>query len=616
MVEIMKPIATEIVRAIVGIARERIQKSSVGENRDPQSTIAPEKLEGHLQEVVAWSDTIQFYGMSTGAATDQATVPLTTSTPRRFRSRGRKESLADENSLVSSATRHCLLLGDPGAGKTTTLKRLARRILLTAPSNSEGDTFQYPVVLRLRELTTSQSIHGAIATALGIQAGAVASNSKVPSEGEYFERQVSGALNDSKAIVMLDGLDEVALSARSSVDEEIIRLGRRLSDAKLVLTCRSGEHLAEFEGFTVAELCPLEPGQIADIADRWLPGRGQEFIAALRDLPYFDLTDRPLLLTQLIVVFERYGLLPEQPSQVYRWVVNLLLEDWDRHRRISRASKYGHFTPDRKADFLAALAYRLTYKIKTKSFTTSELLDAYRDIHSRFNLPSEEAPDVVNEIQTHAGLIVAAGLGYEFSHLSLQEYLCASHLVREPFPENLDGYMASYPAPLAVAVALSSNPSAWFSGLVLSSRNQLRLHPGGMSALLARLAVERPRFDPSVELGIAVLRVASECRGSQLSPDILLRAFTGKVLAAALTEGVGYYRAVARGHGNRRIRLKLQRRIHNRFAFEAPPAVSLDEDLVKFFISDLSIPIGSVDLEGRPFVPTKIDEIDALPEES
>jgi len=120
----------------------------------------------HLREALGWSRRMQFYGMSTASETDMSTIPLRLKVePRRFRStssaieRYEAELLADE--------RNYLLLGDPGAGKTTTIKRLVQRLFVEEPF-SETDQYTFPIVLRLRELSRRETILTATATALGI----------------------------------------------------------------------------------------------------------------------------------------------------------------------------------------------------------------------------------------------------------------------------------------------------------------------------------------------------------------------------------------------------------------------------------------------------------------
>jgi len=190
-------------------------------------------------------------------------------------------------------------------------------------------------------------------------------------------------------------------------------------------------------------------------------------------------------------------------------VIELLLREWDAERRITRLSKYAQFDARRKVAFLAAMAYEITYRIKVKTFSRDELGRAYAAVRDRFDLPDDEVEQVVQELETHTGLIAYAGESrYEFSHLSLQEYLCADYLVRDQFASNLILYLHEYPSPVAVAVSLSSNPSAWFAALILRFSHYLQ--PVSVQAFAARLLVERPLFAVFEGMGYAFIKLYSE----------------------------------------------------------------------------------------------------------
>ena len=197
-------------------------------------------------------------------------------------------------------------------------------------------------------------------------------------------------------------------------------------------------------------------------------------------------------------------------------IILLALKKWDDDRDIERRSKYGiNFDYIRKLDFLSEIAYQLTYQIGGKQFSRSNLIRVYNSINEKYELPAEEYLDVIKEIESHNGIINVVNSYtevFEFSHLSLQEYLCASFLSKQTFSSLLYDYFRDYPEPLAIAVAEAQEPSQWFSILILNSQSKSIRKSLGVEQhyrLLSRLITEKPRFQVLEELGHALIYLAS-----------------------------------------------------------------------------------------------------------
>ena len=204
------------------------------------------------------------------------------------------------------------------------------------------------------------------------------------------------------------------------------------------------------------EIKPLNDEQIAIFADRWLgPEHGAIFVSQLNKSPFLDTAIRPLTLAHLCVIYDRIKRIPEQPKTIYRKIVRLLLEEWDEQRTVVRESAYANFDNDKKAEFLANLAYDLTSKLKTSTFDREGLITCYRDIHENFGLPASDATKVVDELETHTGLFLQSGRDrFEFSHKSLQEFLTAEFIVKLPsIPRNMIELQTDLPPEISLSQA-------------------------------------------------------------------------------------------------------------------------------------------------------------------
>lgn len=159
----MEVILTEAVKSAVSASI----KARLG--RDPNSTANIDHtnlITRHIISIYKWSENIQFLGLSQPKLVDSSTVKLRINRlPRRFRPEGSIKKVFNEEDLINSKSSY-ILLGDPGSGKTTTLKRIVQKLLI---SDSDDDVDIYvPIVIRLREIAEYTSLPQVIADLLYI----------------------------------------------------------------------------------------------------------------------------------------------------------------------------------------------------------------------------------------------------------------------------------------------------------------------------------------------------------------------------------------------------------------------------------------------------------------
>ena len=513
--EILWPIGKEI---LLEYLKNKLVKSPI--TRELDSISIEKGIENHIIEINKWSSQFQFIEMSGPSNIDDNTIALDFHTqPRKFRGTKNVDQIKYEEELLEGPE-HYLLLGEPGSGKTTTLKRLIRK-LFNSPPISDLDIYQIPLVVKLREIPKGKTLHMIIADILNIKyenverkqtfltkediTATVITHIDTLVDDKPIEDVIPKVISNIGIILFFDGLDEVHSSFRSGIKDEILKLSVKTNGVKIIVSTRSGDYDTIMEGFRITEICPLTMDQIEIISKKWIEDP-TDFLNSLKALPYYDIADRPLLLTQLLIIYQRYAFLPERPADIYKRIIRLLLEEWDAQRNIKRETKYSRFDNERKEDFLSDLAYHLTYIIQSKQFSEHQLIEVYNNIYKKYNLPLNEGCKVAKEIQTHNGLIISGpDNNYEFSHLSIQEYLCANYLIRSPLLLDISRYMELYHAPLAVAVSLSSRPGDWLGNLFLSKSDNRIYKESDMIAFFGRLKIERPSFEDSEILGLSIL---------------------------------------------------------------------------------------------------------------
>ncbi|WPJ97554.1 NACHT domain-containing protein [Coraliomargarita algicola] len=314
----------KVAITLVPIVRDIIKAQSGEKEFDIEDVDIQSSLEQHLREVSNWASRIQFFGMASAMDTDGTSVPLHFhTTPRRFRGKLLDEAVSDESQLLCGQS-NILILGDPGAGKTTTIKRLAIRLL--SPSKSEEDKFNCPLLIRMKDIGEDETISEHVIGKIGLTKFLKNDVSDLKKRKRYefltlsgkpVINQVASFMNKTGCVLLVDGLDETGLLNFSNYKNELSSLAGLLSNPSIVASCRSGDYDKTFEHFDVIEILPLDSPQIELIGRAWLGDRFDGFLDTVKQFPSEDLLDRPLILSQLLFLYSRQGDLPEQPSSIY-----------------------------------------------------------------------------------------------------------------------------------------------------------------------------------------------------------------------------------------------------------------------------------------------------------
>jgi predicted NACHT family NTPase len=325
-----------------------------------------------------------------------------------------------------------MILGKPGAGKTTFLKWLALQC-------NSGRIYpnRVPFFITIKEFAETEGqpdllgFIGKQLTGCGVENGEVAA---------------AKILQAGRSIVLLDGLDEIKAQDHDRVLNTIRQTAEKFGASQFVITCRIAAKEYIFEQFTEVEVADFDNEQIADFAHKWFhlkdPIKAEDFPQELEDNPGLkELATNPLLLTLLCLVFESGGRFPINRAELYKEGLDVLLKKWDVKRNIKREEVYKQLSLQRKEDLLSQVAYnafeRSDYFFK-QGFVEEQIRDYIQNLPNVSNDPETlqfDSEVVLNAIAAHHGLLVERASGiYSFSHLTFQEYFTARW-----FKEKADG---------------------------------------------------------------------------------------------------------------------------------------------------------------------------------
>ncbi|HEY9602881.1 MAG TPA: NACHT domain-containing protein [Allocoleopsis sp.] len=317
--------------------------------------------------------------------------------------------------------RRIVVLGDPGAGKTTMLRYLALKMAKGELSNLPD----LPIYVELRRFVDSK-----MDSLLDFVALDWAERYGFPESRSYLQEH----LEQGKAALLLDGLDEVlsgatpeeAKDAYKRVVDEVNRLDTLFLEAPIALTCRKAGWREGLVTFQTLEVLDFSWQQIQNFVNNWFKAdtaNAQGLQQALAgNLRMQTLAANPLILALIAIVYQKDLELPERRAELYSRCLEVLLREWDTHRNIKRCTQ---FTTDRKLNLLKEVAWHFHQSGK-RYFPEAELLQLVAHFLPAINIPSEESKAILDEIAQQYGLVKVQAHGwYGFQHLTFQEYLAA-----------------------------------------------------------------------------------------------------------------------------------------------------------------------------------------------
>ena len=445
-------------------------------------------LNSHQKERLDWCQEINHSGMSKAIPLDSIYISLNVNEhPRGSRLGQAQKSTQAER--VFRKKQHTAVIGDLGSGKTTLLKNYA--ISRWAVNSKSAIIF-----ILIKDLDEDISIIDQICLILNlhfIEDTAIQHGNPAYSSREFQNIRIltlCKLLDSLNVKILADGLDEAPRAVQERTLQELEQLGVGLKSAKIIFSSRPPNLNTSLQKFLVYEIDPLTEPSIQEFVERWFKFHNNEiadqeeftvsFMRDLKDLPYYDTANRPLILTNLCILFQKYRKLPNDPKVLYSKIINLFLEEWDAERGVNRYTQYSKLEPYNKLQYLANFAYNLmVVSSGYSSFDdrTCELI--YQKIREKFDLPLHEFKGVTQDIQSTTGIIIKSSYNeFEFSHKSIFEYLVAEYLVRSGFSAIPFEVLDLCPNECAVAVALSSQPEHWMMGVfvrdgVLAKRDAL-----------------------------------------------------------------------------------------------------------------------------------------------
>jgi hypothetical protein len=349
--------------------------------------------------------------------------------------------------VLARAQRVAILAG-PGGGKSTLLKRLAvayafpERHAAAADKLPERDFF--PLVVRCRQL--GDSTRSPIVEILK----SIPARAELPDITDAFAQLVDRALLSGQALLLIDGLDEIADEGdRMAFVQQLRTFLARYAAVTTVITAREPGFRVVAPALAGAcdryRLSSLDNDDILQLTRAWhheVVGTSDEIELKASELATRItsndrirlLAENPLLLTTLLLVNRWAGELPRRRTTLYGKAIEVLLMTWN-------VEGHAPIRQDEAVPQLAFVAYEMMLR-GAKTITARDLRallrDARRQMPEILAYTDMSVGDFVRRVEDRSSVLSLSGHGisdgdivelYEFKHLTFQEYLAAVALV-------------------------------------------------------------------------------------------------------------------------------------------------------------------------------------------
>lgn len=317
------------------------------------------------------------------------------------------------------------VLGEAGAGKTTSLQMYAKRRLENA---NESELVLFVPLARVFSVFEKEKNKPSDNAPLNLLEHGIISYLRILGL-DFVPLDFLQALKTKRVVFLLDGIDEVIKRAPWML-EAISDLNKRYPTAQIIISSRMcGDYLQKIPFFGIT-LLPFTDRQREKFIRNWFSGRDKAKVTRiLKHLKQYteigEILRNPLLTTILCVLAEHDVPLPDSEIRLYEERMRLLLGQYDIHKQVVRLKSYHNH--------LELVARKLAYQFHKNGVRQAEpdVLTSWATKEIKDRMRTEQITLAVRELIDPCNILIPmtedGQLG--FGHLRYQEYLVACELV-------------------------------------------------------------------------------------------------------------------------------------------------------------------------------------------
>ncbi len=320
--------------------------------------------------------------------------------------RGYFTSTSDERQdgmRVATNEQYLMVLGVPGVGKSTFLRKIGLEALKGEDGNLEHQCI--PVFLELKRFTEDP---------IDIEAWII-DEFKICGHPDP-EQWAKSKLEAGELLILFDGLDEVPESNLNNVINKITDFVHQYSRNRFIASCRVGAYKGGLTDFAVVEMADFDDSQIQAYINNWFASASdqkkktaQRCWQALNDPEHQaikELAQNPLSLALLCQVYEDSQDFPSSETILYGKILNIFLKKWTAEKHVHRDPPMSPYlaipTVKEPLSEIAAENFKADRLVFSEDELTNQIQEFYQrrtDISSRF-----DASGILDAILVDPGL--------------------------------------------------------------------------------------------------------------------------------------------------------------------------------------------------------------------
>jgi len=416
-----------------------------------------------------------------------------------------EERLLRQTGAHKKKTARLFIRGVAGSGKTTLMRWIAVRAAATA--GSRGWRGMVPFFVRMRDcedgrLPSVDELPRTVLDTIGAPPQSWAAN----------------LLREGDGLILLDGIDEVAIDDRDRVREGIRELVATYPKAPLIVTTRPeavADNWLDGEAFHVASVAPLTGDDRRRLIEKWHASVAEQrrqagfstesieaapelLLAALADAPTLArLATNPLMAAMVCALhLDHNHTLPSGAYELLAALSKMIVFNRDEERRVFRAAlpnTYSRMDYARRRGLLQDAAAKMINN-GAASLSVTALDAEIRRALGEYGQDPAETEEVRERLLERSGVLREEPVGrVEFLHNAFRDFLAGTRLAASEDWGVLERCLAD-PAQLDVVLYAVSDPDQHRATKHLAKHTLVKL--------------DAAADEPSVPLRLAALRLS------------------------------------------------------------------------------------------------------------